>query len=50
LIDVVSSENDELWPEPDDVGCQELQVVMGNKDIFFTVSTKKLNSLIPPTV
>ncbi|XP_033635396.1 protein mago nashi homolog [Asterias rubens] len=37
-------ENDEIWPEPDRVGRQELEIVMGNEHISFT--TSKIGSLI----
>ena len=37
-------EDDNNWPEPDNVGRQELEIVMGNEHISFT--TSKIGSLI----
>ena len=37
-------EDDNNWPEPDKVGCQELEIVMGNDHISFT--TSKIGSLL----
>jgi hypothetical protein len=37
-------EDDNNWPEPDKVGCQELEIVMGNEHISFT--TSKIGSLL----
>ena len=34
-----SREDDRNWPEPDSVGTQELEVVVGKEHISFTVST-----------
>ncbi|KAG6786602.1 hypothetical protein POTOM_008208 [Populus tomentosa] len=47
--DVISSimimkEDDNNWPEPDRVGKQELEIVMGNEHISFT--TSKIGSLV----
>eukprot|EP00164_Ancoracysta_twista_P006645 GFYU01009289.1.p1 GENE.GFYU01009289.1~~GFYU01009289.1.p1 ORF type:complete len:152 (-),score=45.91 GFYU01009289.1:264-719(-) len=39
----VMKEIDELWPEPDRVGKQELEIVLGNEHISF--STAKINAL-----
>jgi protein mago nashi len=40
----VAKEDDSLWPEPDVVGKQELEIVMDNEHIFF--QTNKIGSLI----
>nr|WJH19516.1 Protein mago nashi [Euglena gracilis] len=40
----VMREDDKNWPEPDRVGRQELEVVMGNEHISFT--TTKIGSLL----
>ena len=37
-------EDDNNWPEPDRVGRQELEIVMGNEHISFT--TAKIGSLV----
>lgn len=37
-------EDDKLWPMPDRVGRQELEIVMGNEHISFTVS--RLSSVL----
>lgn len=37
-------EDDNNWPEPDRVGRQELEIVMGNEHISFT--TSKIGSLL----
>jgi protein mago nashi len=37
-------EDDSNWPEPDRVGRQELEIVMGNENISFT--TSKIGSLV----
>jgi protein mago nashi len=37
-------EDDNNWPEPDRVGRQELEIVMGNEHISFT--TSKIGSLV----
>jgi len=37
-------EDDGLWPEPDRVGRQELEIVFGNEHISFT--TSKIGSLV----
>lgn len=37
-------EDDANWPEPDRVGRQELEIVMGNEHISFT--TSKIGSLV----
>lgn len=37
-------EDDSSWPEPDRVGRQELEIVMGNEHISFT--TSKIGSLM----
>lgn len=34
----VMKEDDNLWPEPDRIGKQELEIVMGEEHISFTVS------------
>lgn len=41
---VVVREDDKLWPLPDRVGRQELEVVMGSEHISFT--TSKIGSLL----
>ena len=40
----IMKEDDNNWPEPDKVGCQELEIVMGNDHISFT--TSKIGSLL----
>jgi len=40
----IMREDDKNWPEPDRVGRQELEVVMGNEHISFT--TTKIGSLL----
>lgn len=40
----VMQEDDNLWPQPDRVGRQELEIVMGNEHISFT--TAKIGSLL----
>ncbi|KAJ3417214.1 Protein mago nashi 2 [Chytridiales sp. JEL 0842] len=40
----VMKEDDNLWPEPDRVGRQELEIVIGNEHISFT--TSKIGSLV----
>lgn len=40
----VMKEDDNNWPEPDRVGRQELEVVVGNEHISFT--TAKIGSLL----
>ncbi|KAJ3041585.1 hypothetical protein HDV00_009062 [Rhizophlyctis rosea] len=40
----VMKEDDQLWPQPDRVGRQELEVVLGNEHISFT--TAKIGSLV----
>ncbi|OMO69631.1 Nucleoside diphosphate kinase [Corchorus capsularis] len=40
----IMKEDDKLWPEPDRVGRQELEIVMGNEHISFT--TSKIGSLV----
>ena len=40
----VMKEDDNLWPQPDRVGRQELEIVMGDEHISFT--TSKIGSLI----
>ncbi|RKO90327.1 Mago nashi protein, partial [Blyttiomyces helicus] len=37
-------EDDQLWPNPDRVGRQELEIVLGNEHISFT--TSKIGSLV----
>lgn len=37
-------EDDNNWPEPDRIGRQELEIVMGNEHISFT--TSKIGSLL----
>jgi hypothetical protein len=37
-------EDDNNWPEPDHIGRQELEIVMGNEHISFT--TSKIGSLV----
>lgn len=37
-------EDDQNWPEPDRIGRQELEIVMGNEHISFT--TSKIGSLV----
>ena len=44
LISQVMKEDDNNWPEPDRVGRQELEIVMGNEHISFT--TAKIGSLL----
>uniref|UniRef100_A0ACD5WVB6 Uncharacterized protein n=1 Tax=Avena sativa TaxID=4498 RepID=A0ACD5WVB6_AVESA len=40
----IMKEDDSNWPEPDRVGRQELEIVMGNEHISFT--TSKIGSLV----
>jgi protein mago nashi len=40
----IMKEDDKLWPQPDRVGRQELEIVVGDQHISFT--TTKLGSLI----
>ena len=40
----ICKEDDALWPKPDVVGRQELEIVMGNQHISF--ATSKIGSLI----
>ncbi|KAK4798021.1 hypothetical protein SAY86_030347 [Trapa natans] len=40
----IMKEDDNNWPEPDPVGRQELEIVMGNEHISFT--TSKIGSLV----
>nr|POF18802.1 protein mago nashi like [Quercus suber] len=40
----ILKEDDNQWPEPDRVGRQELEIVMGNEHISFT--TSKIGSLV----
>ncbi|KAI4356618.1 hypothetical protein L6164_000627 [Bauhinia variegata] len=40
----IMKEDDSNWPEPDRVGQQELEIVMGNEHISFT--TSKIGSLV----
>ncbi|KAH8516593.1 hypothetical protein H0E87_004804 [Populus deltoides] len=40
----IMKEDDNNWPEPDRVGKQELEIVMGNEHISFT--TSKIGSLV----
>ena len=44
LFSQVMKEDDNNWPEPDRVGRQELEIVMGNEHISFT--TAKIGSLL----
>ena len=39
LVLVLRREDDSNWPEPDRVGRQELEVVLGNEHISFTVTS-----------
>lgn len=41
-----SREDDKNWPEPDRVGRQELEVVMGNEHISFTVCMACLPAVV----
>ena len=34
----ILKEDDKLWPQPDKVGRQELEILLGNKHITFTTS------------
>ena len=34
----IMAEDDELWPQPDRVGRQELEIVIGDEHISFTTS------------
>ncbi|CAL8073137.1 unnamed protein product [Calicophoron daubneyi] len=43
----IMSEDDQLWPDPDRVGRQELEIVCGDEHISFT--TSKIGSLIDIT-
>ncbi len=47
----IMREDDNLWPEPDEVGRQELEVVMGDQHISFCTAkvpfTPLLNSITP---
>jgi len=40
----VLREDDSLWPEPDRIGKQELEIVLGNEHVSFT--TTKIGSLL----
>jgi len=40
----IMKEDDSLWPEPDRIGSQELEIVMNNEHISFT--TSKIGSLL----
>nr|KYP31602.1 Protein mago nashi isogeny [Cajanus cajan] len=40
----IMKEDDNNWPEPDRLGRQELEIVMGNEHISFT--TSKIGSLV----
>merc|ERR1711953_1177171 len=40
----IMAEDDELWPQPDRVGRQELEIVIGDEHISFT--TSKIGSLV----
>ncbi|KAF8712615.1 hypothetical protein HU200_028371 [Digitaria exilis] len=40
----IMKEDDSNWPEPDRIGRQELEIVMGNEHISFT--TSKIGSLV----
>jgi len=40
----IMKEDDSLWPEPDRIGTQELEIVMNNEHISFT--TSKIGSLL----
>ncbi|KAK4382800.1 protein mago nashi2 [Sesamum angolense] len=44
LVVQIMKEDDNNWPEPDRVGRQELEIVMGNEHISFT--TSKIGSLM----
>ncbi|GMH17815.1 hypothetical protein Nepgr_019656 [Nepenthes gracilis] len=44
LLGMIMKEDDNKWPEPDGVGRQELEIVMGNEHISFT--TSKIGSLV----
>lgn len=39
----IMAEDDRLWPMPDKVGRQELEIIMGTEHIKFTVRTKGVN-------
>ncbi|GBG61239.1 hypothetical protein CBR_g19771 [Chara braunii] len=43
-LSYILKEDDNNWPEPDRVGRQELEIVMGNEHISFT--TSKIGSLL----
>jgi len=40
----IMKEDDSMWPEPDRIGTQELEIVMNNEHISFT--TSKIGSLL----
>ena len=40
----IMKDDDELWPSPDRVGRQELEIVLNNEHISFT--TSKIGSLV----
>ncbi|GBM99490.1 Protein mago nashi 2 [Araneus ventricosus] len=40
----IMKEDDNLWPQPDRVGRQELEIVMGDEHVSFT--TSKIGSLV----
>jgi len=40
----IMKEDDNLWPEPDRIGTQELEIVLNNEHISFT--TSKIGSLL----
>ena len=44
IADVSAQEDDALWPQPDRVGRQELEIVIGDEHISFT--TSKIGSLV----
>ena len=44
----ILKEDDNNWPQPDRVGRQELEIVMGQEHISFT--TTKLGSLLQASV
>ena len=40
----IMDEDDQVWPAPDRIGRQELEIVMGDEHISFT--TSKIGSLV----
>ena len=41
---IIGREDDKEWPQPDKVGRQELEIVLGNEHISFTVRMRFTNN------